>query len=108
MEDQEKIEKSNSKQHLNKRKKARWLLQDVETKEFITNPALLPGNFVVTDLRKAKRLLSKLISEFIKGGIDNRDAKDLAYLVSVLITAIKEVDIEARIKALEENIKTQK
>jgi len=66
---------------------------------------LLDAKIKVTNLRKAKRLLSKLISDFMAGKITNQNAKDLAYLISIYVTITKEVEIEERIKALEDKVK---
>ncbi len=59
----------------------------------------------VTNLKSAKRLMSKLISSFISGGIVNQDAKDLAYLVSIYVSIAKDAEIEGRIKLLEEKLR---
>lgn len=72
------------------------------------NPTLIPlldANIPVTNLKNAKRLMSKLISGFISGKIINQNAKDLAYLVSTFVAIVKDAEIEERIKMLEEKIK---
>lgn len=66
---------------------------------------LLDLKIKVTNLKSAKRLMSKLISGFISGKIINQNAKDLAYLVSTFVAIVKDAEIEERIKMLEEKIK---
>lgn len=88
------------------KKKKRSPFQIIIKKGVNSNPQpLLETNIKVTNLKSAKRLLSKLISKFISGGIINQDAKDLAYLVSIYVSVVKDAEIEERIKKLEEKIK---
>ncbi len=70
-----------------------------------THIPLLDVDIPVTNLKNAKRLMSKLISNFISRRIINQDAKDLCYMISVFVTVVKEAEIEERIKKLEEKIK---
>jgi len=81
-------------------------VQSIVKKGITPNPQpLLDVNIKVNNLKSAKRLLSKLISRFISGEIKNQDAKDLAYLVSVYVSVVKDAEIEQRIKSLEEKFK---
>lgn len=87
-------------------KEKRKSVKSIVKKGVNSNPQpLLDIKINVTNLKSAKRLLSKLISKFISGEIINQDAKDLAYLVSVYVSVVKDVEIEERIKKLEEKIK---
>ena len=65
---------------------------------------LLDKPVKIRQLKDAKRLLSKLITEFQKGTIKSREAKDLCYLVVSYVQIAKDVDIEDRLKVLEENL----
>jgi predicted nucleotidyltransferase len=58
----------------------------------------------VKNLKDAKRLMSRLLVAFQRGDTDNRDAKDLAYLLSVYVQIVKDSEIEERIAMLEERI----
>jgi len=58
----------------------------------------------VTNVKEARRLLSKIIECFCKGTLDNKDAKDLCYILSVFITVIKETEFDERLQALEEKL----
>jgi len=90
-----------------KRNSSKLITNEVVVKKgVITNRApLLDVNISVTNLKNAKRFMSKLISNFVSGRIINQDAKDLSYLVTVFIMACREADIEERIKKLEEKVK---
>lgn len=82
-------------------------LEPIEPKGVGSNIPL-PLNIRVTNLtnlKSAKRLMSKLISSFISGKISNQNAKDLAYLVSTYVSIAKDSEIEGRIKMLEEKLK---
>lgn len=55
----------------------------------------------VTNLKNAKRLLSKLIYELQAGTIDNQTAKDLTYLLVSFVNVFKQYEMEKRISELE-------
>ena len=55
----------------------------------------------VTNLKNAKRLLSKLIYELQTGKIDNQTAKDLTYLLVSFVNVFKQYEMEGRISELE-------
>jgi hypothetical protein len=55
----------------------------------------------VTNLKNAKRLLSKLIYELQAGKISNQDAKDLTYLLVSFVNVFKQYETEQRISELE-------
>jgi hypothetical protein len=66
------------------------------------SPALLKERPIrVGNLKDAKKLLARLLVAFQRGEIDGRDAKDLAYLLSVFIQLAKDVELEERVKQLE-------
>ncbi len=56
----------------------------------------------VKNLKDAKKLLSRLLVSFQREEVDSRQAKDLAYLISVFIQAVKDAELEERIKVLED------
>ena len=80
-------------------------LQVINPKEDIgNNVTLLDKPVRIRKLKDAKRLLSRLIHEFQKGTINNRDAKDLCYLIVSFVQIAKDVDLEERINQLEERV----
>ena len=58
----------------------------------------------VKNLKDAKKLISRLLVAFQREEIDGRNAKDLAYLLSVFIQICKDVELEDRLTKLENNI----
>ena len=56
----------------------------------------------VRNLRDAKKLLSRLLVSFQRGEVEGREAKDLAYLLSVFVQVVKDAELEKRIDRLEE------
>ena len=56
----------------------------------------------VKNLRDAKKLLARLLVAFQRQELDGREAKDLAYLLSVFVQIVKDADIEERVRLLEE------
>jgi hypothetical protein len=85
-------------------------LQEPENKEFIQTspPFVLSGISVPKNIKDAKRILSKLISAFIKGEIEDQRAKTLCYLLNSFVMIIKENDFEIRLKLLETNMRGKK
>jgi hypothetical protein len=62
----------------------------------------LPGKPIrVQTARQARRLMSRLILEFQRGSVDNKSAKDLAYLIIAYLSSCKSDDLEERVEALE-------
>jgi hypothetical protein len=55
----------------------------------------------VTNLKNAKRLLSKLIYELQAGTIDNQTAKDLTYLLVSFVNVFKPYEMEKRVSEIE-------
>jgi len=55
----------------------------------------------VTNLKNAKRLLSKLIYELQAGTIEGQRAKDLCYLLISYVNVFKSYEIENRLTELE-------
>lgn len=62
----------------------------------------------VRTIKDAKRLMSKLITGFQQGTIIGRDAKDMAYLLTVFLQIVKDFEIEKRIESIEQILKEQK
>ena len=80
-------------------------LQVINTKLLTEDSSnLLATPVKIRQLKDAKRLLSKLITEFQKGTIKSREAKDLCYLIVSYVNIAKDIDLEERIKSLEENL----
>ena len=67
-------------------------------------PPLCDRPVKVTNVKQAKKLLSKLIYGLQTGEIEGRKAKDLTYLLSVFITIIKETEFEKRLNELESKL----
>jgi hypothetical protein len=59
----------------------------------------------VTNLKAAKRLLSRLIFNLQKGEIENQTAKDLTYLLTSYVNIFKQYELEKRIEEIEERLK---
>jgi hypothetical protein len=55
----------------------------------------------VRDLRSAKRLLSRLISQLQRAEVEPVYAKDLTYLLSVFIGLVRGSELEDRVRKLE-------
>ena len=81
--------------------------QDTENQVSKREPFKGKSPLRVSKPKDAKRLLSRLIYQFQTGEITSRDAKDLAYLVSVFISIVKDIELEERIQKLEEVIDSQ-
>lgn len=58
----------------------------------------------VTNLRSAKRLLSRLIYELQRGTIENQTAKDLTYLLVSYVNVFKQYELEKRIDEIEKRV----
>lgn len=78
-------------------------LQLVEGKEIKSTPT--PTPIRVTNLRAAKRLLSRLIYQLQSGEIQGTTAKDLTYLLSVFVNIFKQMELEERLNLLEQKLK---
>lgn len=68
----------------------------------VETPPILKAASRIKNTDDAKQLLSKLISEFCKGRIENQQAKTLCYLLSQYVAITKDSDFEKRLEALEE------
>jgi hypothetical protein len=55
----------------------------------------------VKNVKQAKRLLSRIITQFQRGEITDFDAKTLCYLLISLVSICKDIDFEERITLLE-------
>lgn len=63
-----------------------------------------PPPLEIKDIRNskdAKRLLSRVISSFVRKELDSNDAKTVAYLLSVFIQIEQQSDLLQRIELLE-------
>lgn len=58
----------------------------------------------VRTIKDAKRLMSKLITAFQEKTIDGRDAKDMAYLLTVFLQIVKDFELEKRVEEIEKAI----
>jgi len=73
-----------------------------------TSPFVLSGITAPKNIKGIKRILSKLISAFIKGEIKDQKAKTLCYLLSTFAMIIKDTDFENRLQLLETTMKGEK
>ncbi len=95
----------NKKQHKSNRNKANLSpVEGLDTGKITSNERVSPllGRPIrVNTQQKARQLLSRLILEFQKGTIKNKDAKDLCYLIISYVNVSTQTDIEERVKKLE-------
>lgn len=64
-----------------------------------------PSNAIkVTNLKQAKRLLSRMIYDLQTGTIENQTAKDLTYLLVSYVNVFKQYEIEQRLDLIEKQI----
>ena len=73
-----------------------------------TIPPLRGRAVHVTKLKDAKRLLSRLITQFQCGEVDSRFAKDLCYLLTSYVSVAKDTEIEERLQLLETHLAQKK
>lgn len=81
----------------------------VESKELVkikkVKGSYTPLNAIkVTNLKQAKRLLSRLIYDLQAGMIENQTAKDLTYLLVSYVNVFKQYEIEQRLDLIEKQI----
>ena len=57
----------------------------------------------IRNCKDARRLLSRIISDFRAGKILGADAKTMAYLLSVYVQITKDTELEERISRLEKS-----
>lgn len=79
-------------------------IQPVKTKK-VKGSYTLP--IKVTNLKNAKRLLSRLIYDLQAGMIENQTAKDLTYLLVSYVNVFKQYEIEQRIDEIEKKIRAE-
>lgn len=79
-------------------------LQVIDTKTFSEGYTPIK----VTNLKSAKRLLSKLIYELQFKRIDSQAAKDLTYLLVSFVNIFKNYELEKRLEELESKININK
>jgi hypothetical protein len=70
----------------------------------LKTPSLAERPIRIRTLRDARRLMGRIIVAFQRGEIGGRDAKDLAYLISVYVQVAKNADLEDRIINLENKV----
>jgi chemotaxis regulatin CheY-phosphate phosphatase CheZ len=85
-------------------------LQEPKNKEVkqTSPPLVLSGISAPKNIKDAKRILSKLISAFIKGEIEDQRAKTLCYLLNSFVMIVRDNDFETRLQLLESNMKSDK
>jgi hypothetical protein len=78
-------------------------LQEPKNKEVkqTSPPLVLSGISAPKNIKDAKRILSKLISAFIKGEIEDQRAKTLCYLLNSFVMIVRDNDFETRLQLLE-------
>lgn len=64
----------------------------------------LPKAIRVKNVKQAKRLLSRIITQFQRGEITDYEAKTLCYLLISLVSICKDIDFEERITKIEKSI----
>jgi hypothetical protein len=69
---------------------------------------IIPGRIGLTNIRGARRLLSRLITGFINKDVEGPDAKCLTYLLSTYVNITRDDDFEKRLQALEEIMRAGK
>jgi hypothetical protein len=69
---------------------------------------LIPGKIRLTNIRGARRILSKLIAGFINNEIWDTNARTLTYLLSSYVAMTRDSDIESRLTELETIIEKEK
>jgi hypothetical protein len=62
----------------------------------------------IRDISDAKNLLSKIISEFMKGNLQNQEAKTLCYLLINYVSICKDSDLEARLHEIESQLEMKR
>jgi hypothetical protein len=81
------------------------MAKNIKNKEVTSNPTpLLVTSGGIRSLKGAKRLQSKLISEFIAGNIEDRKARTLCYLITTYINIIRDIEFEDRLKNIEQTV----
>ena len=70
----------------------------METNKDLTKPSLNEKPVIVKDVKTAKRLLSRLISEYQTGGVNETYCKTLCYMLNVFISIEKELETQQRIE----------
>ena len=73
-----------------------------------TTPLNISGITSPRNVNDAKRILSKLISEFIKGTIEDNRAKTLCYLLNSYVSITRETDFESRLSEVEKIMEKEK
>ena len=71
-------------------------------------PPLFEGITAPKTIEDAKKILSKLISAFIKGEIEDQKSKTLCYLINSFVMIIKDNDFENRLINLETTMKGER
>jgi hypothetical protein len=69
---------------------------------------IIPGTIKLNNIKGAKRILSRLISGFIKNEVSDSKAKTLCYLVTSYVTIVKDNDFENRLQLLESTLQGDK
>ncbi|MDR3594274.1 hypothetical protein [Clostridium sp.] len=73
-----------------------------------TSPPLFEGITTPKNIKDAKNILSKLISAFIKGEVNDQKSKTLCYLINSFVMIVRDNDFENRLQLLETNMKGEK
>jgi hypothetical protein len=59
----------------------------------------------IKTLKDARRLLSKLISEFRRGELTSPEARVLTYMLTSYVSIYNQSDLEERLQKLEDSVK---
>jgi len=87
------------------RRKATEAARQKRLQEKSTRPKGILKRVRLNNLDDVRRLLASVITEFREGKITADDARVTAYVANILIGAIKDSDIESRLRELEDRIR---
>jgi len=87
------------------RRKATEAARQKRLQEKSTRPKGVLKRVRLNNLDDVRRLLASVITEFREGKITADDARVTAYVANILIGAIKDSDIESRLRELEDRIR---
>jgi hypothetical protein len=68
----------------------------------------LPGRIAPRNIEEAKKILSRLISSFVRGKVTDHQSKTLCYLLTSFVMMVKDNDFESRLQLLESTMQSEK
>jgi hypothetical protein len=94
----------------NREKSNKNSLKVVELQELPQTPSrlkLFNRDIKYLKIKDIKRAYSRLIQDYCKGLVNNDDAKTVTYMFSGYLQLIRDIEIEDRLKLLEEKISNE-